>query len=62
MVMQMQSWDRLQKLKATDKDEYSKMDHLHTINPLLHKAPKEKRKIESTLKKYFRPDAKQTVI
>jgi hypothetical protein len=38
------------------------MEHLHTINPLLHKAPKEIKKIESTIKKYFRPDVKQNEI
>ena len=33
---------------------------MHTLHPLLHKTPQEKRKIESTLKKYFKVDAKQT--
>lgn len=49
----MQSWERLNKLREDDPQEFAKHEHLHATHPLLYKSEEEKKKIESTLRKYI---------
>ena len=53
MVIQMQSWERLNKLREDDPKEFAKHEHLHTTHPLLYKSEEEKKRIEATLRKYI---------